>query len=162
MKSDTFYSPAEIRAELRDDVRLPQMTTIESRMAVAWLQDNMDAWERIGFNVRIGDVVSVPADFMPQIARALQESSQKRVDIVATRGNEAAIIEVKVRAPMGALGQVLGYATIWQAEHPETQRLQRIVVAGDAMLDVDAVLQAYGVAVVLYRDLWLSLGSPSE
>jgi hypothetical protein len=162
LESDTFYTADEVRSVLRDDLHLPMFTTLESRMGVAWLAEETYNWNMFAFNVRIGDVVPVPADFMPSVAKAVQEASQKRVDIIAIKGRSAAIVEVKVRAAIGALGQVLGYATIWQAENPTVTDVQRIVVAGAAMLDVPALLQAYGVTLREYRELWLALGSPSE
>lgn len=162
LKVDTWYSAAELAAELRPDLHLPQFTSIEERMGIAWLSEELPNWDSFGFNMRIGDTVQPPADFMPAIIKALKESSQKRVDIIARRGDRAAIVEVKVRVPIGALGQVLGYATIFQAENPSYRLIERIVVAGDAMIDVPELLTAYGVQLRLYRSLWLALGSPSE
>ena len=162
LRPDKFYAAWELRPLLTPDLILPQFTWIESRMGVAWLSENLHQFDFFGFNVRIGDVVKVPEDLLPSLARGLQESSQKRVDIVAVRPENAAIVEVKVRIPIGALGQVLGYATIFQAENPTLRSIEKIVVGGDAMLDIPELLAAYGVQMVLYRELWLRLGSPSE
>jgi hypothetical protein len=144
------------RARLLQTIQFPQMTANESQIVHAWLAKHIDEWDSIDFNVRVGTSLDLGPTFSDAIRGQAAILSQKRADIVAQRPDAAAIIEVKIRVNLGALGQLLGYSVLWRAEYPDTTNLQLIAIGHDALLDVVEVLQAHGVHVELFPNAALA------
>lgn len=57
--------------------------------------------------------------------------SKLRIDAVGVRSDRLDIIEVKPRANMAAIGQILTYAEKYQKEYSPTKPIQAIIVAGE-------------------------------
>lgn len=134
----------------------PSMTVNESMVVHAWLVKHADEWDDVDFNVRLGSS-QVLGDGYNETTRAQAALlTQKRVDLVATRGNAVDIVEVKIRVSLGALGQLLGYKVLWTVEHPETETIELEAIGNSALLDVVEVLQAHGVTVELFPDVTLA------
>jgi len=146
----------ERKAYLLSLTQYPSMTANESAVARAWLEQHADEWDDAEFNVRVGSSMDLGPSYSDATRAQAAISSQKRVDLVATRGNVARLVEIKIRVPMGALGQLLGYQVLWRVEHPETADVQLEAIGNSALLDVVEILQAHGVHVELFPDLTLA------
>ncbi len=137
----------ERKAYLLSLVQYPQLTASESNVARAWLEKHADEWDDVDFNVRLGTQLQLGEGFNDTTRAQAALLSQKRADLVATRGTEAAIIEVKIRIALAALGQLLGYQVLWRAEYPLTTTVDLIV----------ELLQAHGVSVELFPNVALAV-----
>lgn len=100
------------------------------------IKDEKDVWERfmerypgrfetVDYDFRVGKGVVIegePGEPWPSMAKML---SQKRIDVVAWVGESPTIIEVKRRVGLSALGQVLGYRTLFTRDfqHIETPKV---------------------------------------
>jgi len=147
----------ERKAYLMSLVQYPQLTAAESNVARAWLEKHADEWDDVNFNVRLGTQLQLGDGFNDTTRAQAALLSQKRADLVATRGVEAAIIEVKIRIALAALGQLLGYDVLWRAEYPLTTNIRLIAIGHDALLDVVELLQAHGVSVELFPNVALAV-----
>lgn len=144
------------KAYLLSLVQFPSMTVNESAVAHAWLVMHADEWDDVEFNVRVGSQLELGAGYSETTRAQAALLSQKRIDIVATRGNDYAIIEVKIRVSLAALGQLLGYSVLWRVEHPSAITIQLVAIGHDALLDVVEMLQAHGVHVELFPNVALA------
>lgn len=146
-----------ILSQLIRQEKYPQMTATESIITRQWIIKHGAEFDAIDFNHRVGNSVELGPEFDDTTRRQAQLLSQKRLDILACSGTEVTIVEVKVRVALGALGQLLGYQLLWKQDHPETTAVHLVAIAYDALVDVEAVLQAYGVDVELFRNLTVTL-----
>jgi len=127
-----------------------QMTANESALARAWLGRHAADYDAIGFNVRLGDGVTLPFEADQSIQRQARLSTQRRADIIATKPNHATIVELKSTLNEEALLQLQIYQSLYSAEHPEVESIQ-LTAAGYAIdPNTRKLLRAYGVTVELY------------
>lgn len=131
----------------------PAMTAVESTIARQWIMAHGAEYDSIEFNCRVGNSVELGPEFDDTTRRQAMLLSQKRIDVLARLGSEVTIVEVKVRASLGTLGQLLGYQLLYRQDHPEATAVHLVAIAYDALVDVEAVLQAYGVDVELFPNL---------
>lgn len=143
------------KAYLLSLTQLPQMTVNESLIAHQWLLKHADEFDGADFNVRLGSEVDLGPGYNDTIRRQAAILSQKRADIVATLGSEVTIVEVKLRVSLAALGQLLGYAILWRAEHPETTAVHLVAVGFSALVDAVELLHAHNINVEVFPDVTL-------
>lgn len=141
---------------LLDQTQYPQLTANESQIARAWIAAHGREWDDVDFNVRLGTQLELGPGFSASTRAQAAILSQKRADMVATRADAVALIEVKLRVSLGALGQLLGYQVLWRAEFPDVTNIQLIAIGHDALIDVVEVLQAHGVHVELFPNVALA------
>jgi len=69
-----------------------------------------DQFDRYEYDVLVGPKLDVPStDLPPRIRMLAERVFALRVDVVAKRGEEVWVIEVKPNAGLSALGQVIAY-----------------------------------------------------
>jgi hypothetical protein len=137
-------------AELLEKRHLPGMTPEESAIARAWLEAHAAEFDSAEFNVRLGQGIEPQPDWDESTRRFAAASTTKRADVIARRGVDVTIVEVKVRAGLSALGQVLGYRDLWLTQNPGTAVTALVVAASAAEPDVQSVLQQQGVRLEIF------------
>lgn len=146
----------ERKAYLLSLVQFPQMTVNESAIAHAWLMEHADEFDDVEFNRRVGNSLELGPEYDAATQRQAALLSQKRIDIIGFSGNAVTIVEVKLRISLSAMGQLMGYAVLWQAENPGTSEISMVAIGHDALIDVVEVLQAHGIAVELFPNVALA------
>lgn len=129
--------------------RYPGLLPREIIVLRAWLRLHEAEYERFDYNVRIG----TGFDPGPTVSQSIREmaiaNSQKRIDAVAYRPNQVTLIEVKDRAGFSAVGQLVGYLHMWQADHPEAPRPRLLLVANRTQDDIPLVASGAGIDIEL-------------
>jgi len=121
----------------------------EAALAKAWLEANIDQYEDIDWQTRVGPGVQLGGDYAEAIQRMAYQATRKRVDLVAYGAAGATILELKDHVDLAAIRQAREYGDLWQQE-PIDPALAAIVVVGrtgDA--DIAATAAALGVTVEL-------------
>lgn len=145
----------ERKSYLLSLISFPQMTINESAIIHAWLLEHVDEYDDVDFNVRVGNSVDIgpgATDVQRKQAAAL---SQKRADVVAYKDGAVTIVEAKPRLTLSALGQLLGYAVLWQADNPLTKAVHLVAIGHTALVDAVEVLHAHNITTELFPDLTL-------
>lgn len=145
----------ERKAYLLSLTQFPQMTVNESTIVHQWLLAHADEYDDVEFNPRVGNSLQLGPGFSQTIRDQAAKLSQKRIDILAFKGNEVTIVEVKLRLSLSALGQLLGYSLLYRLEHPDVADIHLVAIAHDALIDAAEVLQAHGVHVETYPNVSL-------
>jgi hypothetical protein len=130
--------------------RLPGMTDWESALLKTWMQLAGAGWDTYDFNVRLGAGVDPGSGFPESIRQGSIANTQPRADCITERGAAAAIVEAKVTAYLGVLGQVLAYEHLLRQARPELLTVDRIVVAAHLQANVSQVLAANGVKIFVF------------
>lgn len=111
----------------------------------AWLKLHEAEYDRWEFDVRTGTGYD-PGDKFPDYIREMAiKNSQKRIDAVGWQGQQATIVEVKERASLGAVGQLVGYKALFQQQHPELPAPTLLLVCMRADTDILPALQSVGI-----------------
>lgn len=130
----------------------PERTDGESAVILAYLVAHHRELDRITFGKRVGQGATIDPTTLPAVQRATAFSSKKRIDILAWRGSQPVIIEVKQSVTPAALGQILTYRHHFLEENPDAPEPELVVVGRQSDPDTLAAIQAHGVTVYLYPD----------
>ncbi len=130
--------------------QLPALTPIESAVARAWLIAHQAEYDRVEFNVRLGDGIQLPpgaSDFMQRFARA---ATTKRADMILYSGLVATIVEVKIRIGASALGQLQTYRLLLQQARPDLTAVNMIAAGQTIEPDISSILAGAAIGVELF------------
>lgn len=130
--------------------RVPGMEKPESEVAIAWTLAHLDEYPTIEYNFRLGPGVD-PGPSYPKESRELNILlTQKRADILARRPGQAAIVEVKLRVDLGAMGQLIGYRALYLEQFGRGENVQ-LIAAGRFVDDqVRSLLLEQGIMVEIF------------
>src|SRR5215813_5053487 len=110
--------------QLLVQMQFPGMPQPESDVLMEWLKRRGAGYDRIDFQVRVGAGAPPDPSLSPEIQALATSLTQKRIDVVAWLDGVPTIIEVKIRVSLGALGQLLGYRTLWPTSFAGTPEPQ--------------------------------------
>lgn len=130
----------------------PERTDGESVVIRAFLLAHLREFDRVIFGHRVGQGEPPDPTHLPAIQLQTRLNTQKRIDILAFRGAQPIIIEVKQRVTPAALGQILTYRHHFLEESPDAPDPELWVVGRESDADTLAALTAHDVTVYLYPD----------
>ena len=132
-----------------DRLNFPGLMPLEVAVLKEWLRLYESQYDRMEYNVRVGQGTD-PGPTYPQNIRDMGIAvTQKRIDAVAWKGNDPTLIEVKNRATLNAVGQILAYKVLFKADNPLLPDPKLLLVASKFDPDVYPVLQSHGVDYVI-------------
>ncbi len=137
-------STTPLQAE-SDRLRFPGMLPAEIVVWQAWLRLHQAEYDRFEYNVRVGPGFDPGPGVDPAIRAMSILNTKKRIDAVAWQGHQPLIVEVKVRAGLSSIGQILGYRVHWRIENPHDAQPKMLLVANRLADGVQEVLQAHDV-----------------
>lgn len=140
---------AQRKAYLIDAASEAQPYPPERLLAHAWLTSNLDDYDDLDWQKRVGPGVTLGPDHTPDIQKMAYQATRKRVDLVAYSHGTATIIELKDHVDLSAVRQALDYAKLWEIA-PTDPPVSAIVVVGNTgnagIVDTGATM---GVSVEL-------------
>ena len=106
-------------------------------------------FDTVDYDVHVGKGV----DTSPLQDKADQDYwsglTKKRIDVIGYKNSLITIIEVKNRATLFTLGQVLGYRFLYLRERPEQNSVLILIICHKIDQDDQAVLSHYGIDVLV-------------
>lgn len=132
-----------------DRLKYPGLMPLEVAVMKEWLRLHESEYDSIDFNVRTGQGTD-PGPSYPQNIRDMGVAvTQKRIDAVAWKSGAPTLIEVKNRATLTAVGQILSYKVLFKADNPLLPDAKLLVVASKYDPDVFPVLASHGIDYAL-------------
>lgn len=107
-----------------------------------WLMD---------YDVKVGLGREPLEDIPPELHKDWRDLTRKRIDAVAWGKVNIFIIELKPRASLGAIGQVLGYSELWVNLHDAGRRVRPMIICYSSDHDTNTVAKRSGVEIVEVR-----------
>jgi hypothetical protein len=140
--------------------RFPGLRTPENIIWATWLASNGSQYDSFEYNVRLGPGVDIGSSHHPNDRKAAQQNTQRRADVIGMRGDLATIFEVKERAHLGAIGQLLGYSNLWLNDNPGAAKPTLIILTGRLSPGVKQTADAQGIACVVIPVDYSSITGP--
>lgn len=106
-------------------------------------------YDRVYFNVRVGEPVTVPEDLPPEIVMMAEAVSRRRIDVVAEKSAGWLLVELKYNAGAEGLGQILMYKALWQSAPPDDRPVKTVIVSNIANKDLALACKIYGVELLV-------------
>jgi hypothetical protein len=128
----------------------PERTDGESWVIKAYLEAHLSEYDAITFAKRVGRGITPNPEHLAAVQQGGVFSSLLKIDILAWRGNQPVLIEVKQHVTPASLGQILTYRFHFMQEFPDAPEPELIVVGRDANEDAVTALQAHNITVYLY------------
>ena len=101
--------------------------------------------ESIRFDVRLGGGTPLGAEVEDWVRRMVWALSTKRVDVLIENRREVVLVEVKERAAMSAVGQLLGYLVLFREQFPTRKVVRLVCVCERIAPDMGPVFREYGI-----------------
>jgi hypothetical protein len=121
------------------------MLPLEIAIIKAWLIQHEKEYDRFEYNVRIGSGTDPGPSYDPTMRKMALDITKKRVDAVAWQGSAPTLIEVKNRATLAAVGQILSYNVLWKQDYPTGPDPKLLLIAATFDPDTIPVLNAHNV-----------------
>ncbi len=97
------------------------------------------------YDVHVGKGVGRIPGFTTILQDMAVRLTQKRIDVVAARGAETYIIEIKDRASMAAIGQLLTYRELYERRYGTGRISGLIIVAESVDPDIKGVIEKFNI-----------------
>lgn len=120
---------------------MPEDTPVWTR----WLDKHKEEPNAYTYDVKVGEAVKHPEQFDENFATMAMVLSKKRIDVVITTDDLITVVEVKKLAGWTAIGQMLGYPVLFQAEFNPQLPVQGLLVCESMTLDTQTILDFYGI-----------------
>ena len=127
----------------------PHMLADEARIWTKFLQTTELDFQKITYDVHLGQGILPTPDepvFMTDLKLVV---TRKRVDAVAETAEDIWIFEVKPRIGMSALGQLVNYFELYQAEYRPTKAVMLAAIGEREAPDIRAAFDLYAVNIIL-------------
>lgn len=124
------------------------------------INEDKDVWERfmdrfpgrfdtVDYDFRVGKGATVADNFGDNYTRMAKMLSQKRIDVIGWVDESPTIIEIKHRVGLSALGQILGYKTLFMHYFKHFGKPELLIVCGMISEDDQDVLDDNHVEAVV-------------
>ncbi len=129
--------------------RFPGMRQPESIILDAYQRSHAPQGATYEYNVPVGHPAEPPANLAPNLHQMARLNSQRKIDVLQTQGQAKTIIEVKERAQLGSVGQLLGYAHLYQMQHPGETQPATLLLTARLSPGVREVAEKHGITVLV-------------
>jgi len=104
-----------------------------------------DKFDTVDYDIKVGrgaDTTPLTEQYAKDYWKNL---TKKRIDVIGYKNNFLTIIEVKKRASLFTLGQILGYKYLYLREFPEVLSVLTLIVAAQISQDDMDALSHFGI-----------------
>lgn len=116
------------------------MAPLDKSIWVRYLMQGGEQFAPFIYDLRVGNGVQMPAGTDAIGLRAAYALTTKRIDVLCFVNKRARIIEVKQRAGLSAVGQLIGYRDLYHRTVPDQQIPEMLLVTDILQPDMKPVL----------------------
>lgn len=131
----------------------PHMLPKDRRIWTAFLEAGVVEITELWYDVHVGQGMLLPVGASLMEQRIRDGITRKRIDVVCHVGEKYWVVEVKPRADMYALGQVLTYTRLFIGDYGMVDDIQGVIVCDECDEDLKYMFHEHEVMV------WTMLGS---
>jgi len=128
----------------------PERSDRESSVLRDFLINHGAEFDRFSFSVKVGQGNPPDPNAPPKIQRQQVTVSKRRIDLLAWRGTQPVIVEVKYLVTPASLGQIQTYRVLFLEENPDAPSPELVVIGAASTPDTIRALQAHNVTVQIY------------
>ncbi|MBA7635001.1 hypothetical protein ES703_42601 [subsurface metagenome] len=122
---------------------------LERPIWARYLASTTEEFLSLVYDLHLGEGAPVDPAWSEGTAAIVAAVSRKRVDVVGETADSIIIFEVKPRAGMGAMGQLLTYRELYLREARPTKPIRMMVVCERVEPDVPRVYGQYGIEIAI-------------
>lgn len=127
----------------------PHMGREDAAIWERFIKANPEAYSKVQYDVRCGKAPTYEGTIAPEIQRDMEALWRKRIDVVGIHAkNGIDLIELKPRAGLGCLGQVLGYCRLYEKDHAEVGSPQAVIITDKAQTGIDELCEEMEIRLI--------------
>lgn len=127
----------------------PHMKPADIAIWERFIAKHPDAYDECIYDLAVG---SAPEFAAPEAAADLgniAELYRRKIDVVGLKGGEVDIIELKPRAGTAALGQVVGYITLYKRDIDPSASPHPVLITDTLLPDMEMLAKTMGVKLII-------------
>lgn len=121
------------------------MSVQEKVIWTRYLQAGASQYAPFVYDLRVGDGLAMPPDSSKYAIKAAAALTTKRIDVVFVQDDVTVIVEVKVRAGLAVIGQLIGYRDLYAQTTGFTGPIVMLLVTDSLQPDVAPILDQQGI-----------------
>lgn len=125
-------------------VKYPHMAPADEAIWDRWLLKHGGEYELFEYDVHVGGVVERQAGWSEETYKMASTLAAKRIDVVAHKGKDVWIIEVKPEGRVTAVGQLVTYNNLYRREMNPPGLVTCMLVCENILQDEQEVLNDLG------------------
>mgnify|MGYP001578618229 CR=1 FL=1 len=132
--------------------KLPKYPHLKPEDVAVWerfLSANPDFFDSVDYDFRVGEGAPAPENLAENMAADLKVLTQKQIDVVGYKNDVVWIVELKPKADMRALGQVISYEILYKKQEGEQITTKKAVIAGGIENDLAGVYESNAIDVFI-------------
>lgn len=129
--------------------KYPHMLVEEVRVWKRFLKRHGDSFTKYRYDVHVGQGIGRLPGYSKKLQNMAITLTQKRIDVVAARGAETFIVEIKGRASMSAIGQLMTYKILYEFKYGHGTVSGLAVVAESVDRDVSRVMEVFNIQQII-------------
>jgi len=129
--------------------RYPHMSPGEEKLWDRYLAWTPYTFLKLTYDLHLGDSAPLDPTWEPWLVNLVLATSRKRVDVIGETSSEVIIFEVKERAGMSALGQLLCYEALYREEYKPTKPIKKAVITDRLPPNMDILFPQFNVEVII-------------
>lgn len=128
--------------------KYPRMGPEDAAIWERFIVLNPNYFETVDYDYNVGRGANIPNPSEDSIVGNYNFLTQKRIDCIGYRENETTLVEVKPRASLSALGQVIGYKELFLRDNPGIAVDRLMIITDICDGDMETVAKAQGIQVI--------------
>lgn len=139
--------PGKFNFEIR--YKYPHLIGEDNEVWTRFIEKYPDRFETVDYDIKVGEGAKIFHIDDTASQKYWTMLTKKRIDVIGYKNNFVILIEVKKRAGLYTLGQILGYRFLYRREHP-THTLQPVLVICESIdHDTEDVFKHYGITYII-------------
>ena len=126
------------------------MSEEDSKIWSSYLSKHGQSFDSFDYDFSVGTGITPNQDVPEKFKKDYEDLTKKRIDCLGHNGNTVSIFEVKQRAGLSALGQLIGYKDLFEIDHPYLKVISLNLVCSSISDDEQKIYQNNGINVFEY------------
>ena len=127
----------------------PHMMPYDVAIWERFIEQFPNAYDYVQYDVKVGSAPKHDTIVNPDTGGDSINLYKKKIDVVAYKGDQIDIIELKPKAGPSALGQVQGYGILYKAEFSPPVEPKLVVITDQLGNDMGLLAHSMGVQLVV-------------
>ena len=112
-----------------------------------FMRQNISAYDTCIYDQEVGEGAPIPENTEPNMAHDFKILTQYKIDVIGFKNDRIDIIEIKPRAGMLAIGQVLGYVALFKKEFSPAVNVTPVIITDVIRPDMLNLTKAQGIKI---------------
>lgn len=127
----------------------PHMAPNDVEIWNRFIKKHPREFDRVAYDVPVGAGAEFDTVVNPLTGGDVKKLYQRKIDVVAVQGEIINVIELKPRASTGAIGQVVGYSSLFRREWPGNYVIIKMIITDALVPEMDYLCKEANVRLVV-------------